>query len=64
MLFTKGYTTESGFIPESSQIKVVLGTGEVLEGILSKPAKKEFRLIIGDVARVLNLAEVESLELV
>ena len=64
MEFTKGYMLEDGqFIQESEMVKVALVNGEIVDGVLLKPAKKEFRIIVKDVIRVLKVAEVVSMEL-
>lgn len=64
MEFTKGYMLEDGqFIQESEMVKVALVNGEIVDGVLLKPAKKEFRIVVKDVIRVLKVAEVVSMEL-
>lgn len=64
MEFTKGFILDNGqFIQESEMVKVALVNGEIVDGILLKPAKKEFRIVVKDVIRVLKVAEVVSMEL-
>lgn len=64
MEFTKGYVLEDGkFIAEKEMVKVALESGEIVVGILLKPAKKEFRLAVKDMVRVLKVAETASIEL-
>ena len=62
MEFVKGYAVESKFIPEGSYVTVICSTGEVLEGILLKPSKKEFRLDLDGMTRVLKVDDVEELK--
>lgn len=58
--FIKGLQTDLGFIAEGSQITVTLSNGEIIEGVLYKPAKKEFRIVMSDLVRVIEIEEVED----
>ena len=64
MEFAKGYLTEENiFISEGSTVKVVLKeSGELVTGFMIKPSKKEFRILIDEMVRVLRVDEVESIE--
>ena len=64
MEFAKGYLTEENiFISEGSTVKVVLKeSGELVTGFMIKPSKKEFRILIDEMVRVLRVDEVESVE--
>ena len=64
MEFAKGYLTEENiFISEGSTVKVVLKeSGELVTGFMIKPSKKEFRILIDEMVRVLTVDEVESIE--
>ena len=61
MEFAKGYLTEEDiFISEGSTVKVVLKeSGELVTGFMVKPSKKEFRILIDEMVRVLRIDEVE-----
>ena len=64
MGFAKGYLTEENiFVSEGSTVKVVLKeSGELVTGFMIKPSKKEFRILIDEMVRVLTVDEVESIE--
>ena len=64
MEFAKGYLIEENiFISEGSTVKVVLKeSGELVTGFMIKPSKKEFRILIDEMVRVLTVNEVESIE--
>ena len=64
MEFAKGYLTEENvFVSEGSTVKVVLKeSGELVTGFMIKPSKKEFRILIDEMVRVLTVDEVESIE--
>ena len=64
MEFAKGYLTEENiFISEGSTVKVVLKeSGELVTGFMIKPSKKEFRILIDEMVRVLRVDEVEFIE--
>ena len=64
MEFAKGYLIEENiFISEGSTVKVVLKeSGELVTGFMIKPSKKEFRILIDEMVRVLTVDEVESIE--
>ena len=64
MEFAKGYLTEENvFVSEGSTVKVVLKeSGELVTGFMVKPSKKEFRILIDEMVRVLTVDEVESIE--
>ena len=64
MEFAKGYLTEENvFVSEGSTVKVVLKeSGELVTGFMIKPSKKEFRILIDEMVRVLRVDEVESVE--
>lgn len=64
MEFAKGYLTEENiFISEGSTVKVILKeSGELVTGFMIKPSKKEFRILIDEMVRVLRVDEVESIE--
>ncbi len=64
MEFAKGYLIEENiFISEGSTVKVVLKeSGELVTGFMIKPSKKEFRILIDEMVRVLTVGEVESIE--
>ena len=64
MEFAKGYLTEENvFVSEGSTVKVVLKeSGELVTGFMVKPSKKEFRILIDEMVRVLMVDEVESIE--
>ena len=62
MEFTKGFNVNERFIPEGATVEVILTNGEIIQGTLYKPAKKEFRVVQPDLTRVLALDEVESLK--
>lgn len=64
MEFAKGYLTEENvFVSEGSTVKVVLKeSGELVTGFMIKPSKKEFRVLIDELVRVLTVDEVESIE--
>lgn len=68
--FTKGYTIFSeqgvqlGFIPEGSEVEVMLITGEVKTGELEKPAKKEFRLSHDGLTEVIEVAMLSDMKVV
>lgn len=64
MEFAKGYLTEENiFISEGSTVKVVLKeSGELVTGFMVKPSKKEFRILIDEMVRVLRVDEVEFIE--
>ena len=64
MEFSKGYLTEENvFVSEGSTVKVVLKeSGELVTGFMVKPSKKEFRILIDEMVRVLTVDEVESIE--
>ena len=64
MDFAKGYLIEENiFISEGSTVKVVLKeSGELVTGFMIKPSKKEFRILIDEMVRVLTVDEVESIE--
>ena len=64
MEFAKGYLTEEDiFISEGSTVKVVLKeSGELVTGFMIKPSKKEFRILIDEMVRVLRVEEVEFIE--
>ena len=64
MEFAKGYLIEENiFISEGSTVKVVLKeSGELVTGFMIKPSKKEFRILIDEMVRVLTVDEIESIE--
>ncbi len=64
MEFAKGYLIEENiFISEGSTVKVVLKeSGELVTGFMIKPSKKEFRILIDEMVRVLRVDEVEFIE--
>ena len=64
MEFAKGYLIEENiFISEGSTVKVVLKeSGELVTGFMIKPFKKEFRILIDEMVRVLRVDEVEFIE--
>ena len=64
MEFAKGYLMEENvFVSEGSTVKVVLKeSGELVTGFMIKPSKKEFRILIDEMVRVLTVGEVESIE--
>ena len=64
MEFAKGYLMEENvFVSEGSTVKVVLKeSGELVTGFMVKPSKKEFRILIDEMIRVLMVDEVESIE--
>ena len=64
MEFAKGYLTEENiFVSEGLTVKVVLKeSGELVTGFMIKPSKKEFRILIDEMVRVLTVNEVESIE--
>ena len=64
MEFAKGYLIEENiFISEGSTVKVVLKeSGELVTGFMVKPSKKEFRILIDEMVRVLRVDEVEFIE--
>ena len=64
MEFVKGYLIEENiFISEGSTVKVVLKeSGELVTGFMIKPSKKEFRILIDEMVRVLRVDEVEFIE--
>lgn len=64
MEFVKGFDVAEGFIPEGTLVQATLTNGEIVEGTLYKPAKKEFRVIQEDLTRVLAVAEVDTLKAV
>lgn len=55
----QGYLLDGSFIPEGSSLKIRLTSGEVVEGMMFKPTKKEFRLLLGEAqVRVIQIADV------
>ena len=64
MEFAKGYLIEENiFISEGSTVKVVLKeSGELVTGFMINPSKKEFRILIDEMVRVLRVDEVEFIE--
>lgn len=58
MEFVKGLMTDRGFIREGAVITATLTTGEVVDGILYKPAKKQFIIVMPDLKRLIEMTEV------
>lgn len=59
--FVKGLIVDGKFIPEGATIEATLTTGEIIEGILSKPAKKQFIVVMPDLKRLIEITEVNLL---
>ena len=64
MRLTKGYMVDGVFIEEGSTVKVLTEHGEQIIGILKKSSKREFRLEIEEMVRVLTVDEVSDIEIV
>ena len=60
--FVKGLIVDGKFIPEGATIEATLTTGEIIEGILSKPAKKQFIVVMPDIKRLIEITEVDSVK--
>jgi hypothetical protein len=54
----------NGYIQEGSPISIKLITGEIKQGIMTKPAKKQFLLTHDGITEVIRVGDVIEMEVV